>query len=111
MSLQALGGKTVSSKPKHVIPVRPSQSQHIRYLCWNAGGLTSGTWEELLSQLSEPQLADVSVVILQETHWHGVSQFARDNWLIVSSGSSGEKGSGVAVMVKKTLPGLPKVTN
>ena len=105
MSLKALGGRScirnTSTQPQ--ASARQRDSQSIKYLCWNTGGLTSGVWEELLSQLADPEYAEVSLVILQETHWRGVSQFTRDCWHVLSSGSNGEKGAGVAVMVRKTL--------
>ena len=106
MSLAALGG---SSRKASLAPKVPSAtrkqraSQHIKFLSWNPGGLTSGAWEELLSQLSTPDYEDVSLVILQETHWRGVSQFTRDCWHFISSGSNGEKGAGVAVLATKML--------
>ena len=105
MSLKALGGRSCIQNPRKQpqASTRQRDSQSIKYLCWNTGGLTSGVWEELLSQLADPEYAEVSLVILQETHWRGVSQFTRDCWHVISSGSNGEKGAGVAVMVRKTL--------
>ena len=105
MSLKALGGRSCIQNPRTQpqASARQRDSQPIKYLCWNTGGLTSGVWEELLSQLADPKYAEVSLVTLQETHWRGVSQFTRDCWHVISSGSNGEKGAGVAVMVRKTL--------
>ena len=105
MSLKALGGRSSIQNPRTQpqASARQRDSQSIKYLCWNTGGLTSGVWEELLSQLADPKYAEVSLVILQETHWRGASQFTRDCWHVISSGSNGEKGAGVAVMVRKTL--------
>ena len=105
MSLKALGGRSCIQNPRTQpqASARQRDSQSIKYLCWNTGGLTSGVWEELLSQLADPKYAEVSLVILQETHWRGVSQFTRDCWHVISSDGNGEKGAGVAVMVRKTL--------
>ena len=105
MSLKALGGRSCiqHTRTQPQASTRQRDSQSIKYLCWNTGGLTSGVWEELLSQLADLEYAEVSLVILQETHWRGVSQFTRDCWHVISSGSNGEKGAGVAVMVRKTL--------
>ena len=105
MSLSALGGRSQVSCTRKIpqTSTRQRATQSIKYICWNSGGLTSGVWEELLSQLADPQFADVSLVILQETHWRGVSQFTRDCWHAIFSGSNGEKGAGVAIMVKKTF--------
>ena len=107
LSLSSLGG---SDQPKQHVPTqhpartrRLTSAPHIRYLSWNAGGLTSGTWEELLSHLASRSCLEVSVVVLQETHWRGTSQFTRDDWHVISSGSNGEKGAGVAVLVRKSL--------
>ena len=105
MSLSVLGGrgKAANANRPPQAPAKQRASPKIKYLCWNTGGLTSSVWEELLSQLADPQYADVSLVILQETHWTGVSQFTTDCWHVISSGSSGEKGAGAAILVKKTL--------
>ena len=105
MSLKALGGRShiPNTRTQPLASSRQRDTHSIKYLCWNTGGLTSGVWEELLSQLASPQYAEVSLVILQETHWRGDSQFTRDCWHVISSGSNGEKGAGVAIMVRKTL--------
>ena len=72
-------------------------------MSWNAGSLTTAVWEELLSILRTPPYRDVKLVAIQETHWRGSWQFSRDGWNVVSSGSLGEKGAGVLIMVHSTL--------
>ena len=62
------------------------------YLSWNAGSLTTGAWEELLSVLKTSAYQSVKIVAIQETHWRGSWQFTKDDWHVVSSGSTGEKG-------------------
>ena len=72
-------------------------------MSWNAGSLTTAVWEELLSILRTPPYRAVKLVAIQETHWRGSWQFSRDGWNVVSSGSLGEKGAGVLIMVHSTL--------
>ena len=40
---------------------------------------------------------------IQETHWRGSWQFTKDGWHVISSGSSGEKGAGILIMVHANL--------
>ena len=79
------------------------EQKELSYMSWNAGSLTTAVWEELLSILRTPPYRDVKLVAIQETHWRGSWQFSRDGWNVVSSGSLGEKGAGVLIMVHSTL--------
>ena len=79
------------------------EQKELSYMSWNAGSLTTAVWEELLSILRTPPYRDVKLVAIQETHWRGSWQFTRDGWNVVSSGSLGEKGAGVLIMVHSTL--------
>ena len=79
------------------------EQKELSYMSWNAGSLTTAVWEELLSILRTPPYRDVKLVAIQETHWRGSWQFSKDGWNVVSSGSLGEKGAGVLIMVHSTL--------
>ena len=79
------------------------EQKELSYMSWNAGSLTTAVWEELLSILRTLPYRDVKLVAIQETHWRGSWQFSRDGWNVVSSGSLGEKGAGVLIMVHSTL--------
>ena len=55
----------------------PIPTHQIKYLCWNSGGPTSGALK--------------------------TQEFTRDHWHVISSGSTSEKGAGVAVLVRETI--------
>ena len=106
LTFSELGGTPAlaktEQKPLTKLPSRQEQNA-IRYLSWNAGSLTTAVWEELLSLLETEAYSDVKLVLVQETHWRGSWKFSKAHWHIVSSGSHGEQGAGVMIMVHDSL--------
>ena len=105
LTLQQLGGTPAAlpsertSKPKRA----NAHKNKIRYLSWNAGALTTGVWEELLSLLETDLFSEVKIVVVQETHRRGSWQFSKSGWHVVSSGTYNEQGAGVLIMVHGSL--------
>jgi hypothetical protein len=106
MTFKALGGHLLTDRPT----VAAAQRQHRRpgtsqpaygILSWNAGGLTSTVWEELMARMRTEEYKHVSIILLQETQWRGSSQSAE--WIVVGTGTTGERAAGVAVLVRRAL--------
>ena len=108
MAFKALGGHLQNDRPN----VAASQRQYKKpgphqpsygVLSWNAGGLTSAVWEELMARMRTEEYKHVSIILLQETHWRGSSQFESAEWVVVGTGTTGERAAGVAVLVRRAL--------
>ena len=81
--------------------VRPQNTLDV--LSWNVGGLSNAILDELLIWLSLPQHRNIRIVMLQETRWQFSSEWENDNWYLVHSGHSKQKGAGVLTMISKAL--------
>ena len=108
MTFKALGGHLLPDCPFETAPrsqPRRPGAAHTSYgvLSWNAGGLTSAVWEELMARMRTEEYKHVSVILLQETHWRGSSQFETAEWVVVGTGTTGDRAAGVAVLVRRAL--------
>ena len=69
--------------------------------CWNAGGLSTGVYAELLRCLETS--TDIAVAIIQETHWTTSGEWCSGGWQIVHSASERKRQDGVMVAVSRDL--------
>ena len=81
----------------------PKEKFELEVLSWNAGGLTSRYFDELLSLLDTQEYRRIRIVSLQETHWSTSSVFSKGNWHVVSSSVSQGRKAGVMTMIHKSL--------
>ena len=68
--------------PRRVQPQPPRGRRltpHLQVFSWNASGLSSAMFQELMAWC-EVQ-ADLDAIIIQETHWHETSDFCTGQWL------------------------------
>ncbi|CAE7773374.1 LINE-1 retrotransposable element ORF2 protein [Symbiodinium microadriaticum] len=70
---------------KHRGPVLGARIPPVMCLNWNAGGLSSAVYQELIAWLDEQH--KYQVILLQETHWPQSSDFTSGNWLCIHSAS------------------------
>ena len=70
------------NNPRHVQPQPPRGRRltpHLRVFSWNASGLSSAMFQELMAWCDVQ--ADLDAIIIQETHWHETSDFCTGQWL------------------------------
>ena len=78
----------------------------LRMLSWNTSGLGGGVCQELLAWLEHPDHTLYHLVVLQETHWHQVSDYCSGGWQCIHSsglkeGSTPDRSSGLLVLLAK----------
>ena len=84
-------------------PARPTatvtrQVHGFRVLTYNAGGITTAVWDELMIYL--PSRADI--VVLTESHWELDREFQVADWHVMHAGLS-RRQAGVMVLLKRNL--------
>ena len=73
---------------------------------WNAGGLTSELWQELLLTLeSMPQVLRPQIVLIQESHWTEAiaPNFKTDSWTVLTSPAVDCKAAGLVMLLDKQV--------
>ena len=73
---------------------------------WNAGGLTSELWQELLLTLeSMPQVLRPQFVLIQESHWTEAvaPNFKTDSWIVLTSPAVDCKAAGLVILLDKQV--------
>ena len=98
---------TPQPKPPRSLRAAPRRRQArippVMCLNWNAGGLSSAVYQELIAWLDEQH--KYQVILLQETHWPQSSDFTSGNWLCIHSASdpaeAHDRYAGVMVMLSK----------
>ena len=105
--------REVSSEPEPNQEEKPLRSRRILrtpktkfelgVLSWNAGGLTSRYFDELISLLETPEYRKIRLVSVQETHWSTSSVFSKGNWHIVTSSDPQGRRAGVMTLIHKSL--------
>ena len=113
LSPKELGMREVSSEPGPRHEEKPLRSRRILrtpkpkfelgVLSWNAGGLTSRYFDELISLLETPEYKKIRMVSVQETHWSTSSVFSKGNWHIVTSSDPQGRRAGVMTLIHKSL--------
>ena len=69
------------------------QVPHLRVLSWNASGLSSALFQELIAWCDLQ--SNIDIIIIQETHWHATSDFCTGPWQAIhSSGRDAPDGFG-----------------
>ena len=73
---------------------------------WNAGGLTSELWQELLLTLeSMPQVLRPQIVLIQESHWTEAiaPNFKTDSWTVITSPAVDCKAAALVILLDKQV--------
>ena len=73
---------------------------------WNAGGLTSELWQELLLTLeSMPQALRPQIVLIQESHWTEAiaPNFKTDSWTVLTSPAVDYKAAALVMLLDKQV--------
>ena len=88
-------------------PVRRSKTD-LCMLSWNTSGLGGGVYQELLAWLEHPEHTAYQLVVLQETHWHQVSDYCSGGWQCIHSsgfveGAKPDRSSGLLIMLAKAF--------
>ncbi|CAE7840054.1 pol [Symbiodinium sp. CCMP2592] len=110
-SIRTLGQLASPASPNHTRPTsrtrqipnhRPNKDS-LNLLSWNAGGLSSHVYQELLAWIDQQNC--YQIIIIQESHWTCESDFTSGPWLCMhSSGyacSPPDRSSGILVMLSK----------
>ena len=113
LSPKELGMREVSSDPEIRQAQSPPRSRRtlrppkekfeLGVLSWNAGGLTSRYFDELISLLATPEYRKIRLVSIQETHWSSSSVFSKGNWHIVTSSVPQGRRAGIMTLIHKSL--------
>ena len=69
--------------------------------CWNAGGISSELYAELLRYLETT--ATIDIAITQETHWSTTGEWTAGQWQFIHTASERSRQDGVLVAVRKSL--------
>lgn len=80
-------------------PRNPRQ-ERLKIFCWNAGGLSTERYQELLAWLAT---ADFDVVTVVETRWKHESEWQLDRWHAIHSGTQGDMADGILVLISRKL--------
>ena len=101
------GRKLVSKSPSLPVAVeqaaKANAKRRIRFLSWNVGGLSDLLFTELLQWLGEAGHQDVSIIILQETHWNFSGDWSTSDWHFCHSTTSRKGSGGILIGVRKKL--------
>ena len=74
-------------------PMVKKDKTRIRFLSWNVGGLSDVLFTELKQWLNDTTNREISIIILQETHWNFSGDWTTEDWHFCHT-TSGKKGSG-----------------
>ena len=103
-------GRQPRPKPQQQTQLHALQRSQTRLLVlsWNAGGLSSNLWQELLLTLDHlaPE-ARPQVICIQESHWGDqvAPSFITAQWSVYTSPSTDNKAAGLLVLLdRKSLP-------
>ena len=98
-------GKTlyanVSVFPKAPDVTCPVTGPRVKVFSWNCDGLTTTLYSELLCWLRKH--SDISVIMLQETHWSRSMEWSSEDWHFCHSASLKANTAGVLIGVRATL--------
>ena len=75
-------------------------------MTWNAGGLSSALWHELLLTLQNLQpAAPPQIICVQESHWKDTvaPTFVTANWQAYCSPTTDSKSAGLVTLIDKSL--------
>ena len=75
-------------------------SHCLRVFSYNAGGLGSGMYEELMHYLDT---AAYDIVLTQETKMSTDTEYCTDKWICIGSGTAQQKHAGVTVLISKAI--------
>ena len=69
--------------------------------CWNAGGISSELYAELLRYLETTGTIDIAII--QETHWSTTGEWTAGQWQFIHTASERSRQDGVLVAVRRSL--------
>ena len=86
--------------PKTLSPTIPANS--LKIVTWNAGGLHSSRYVELMSWLETHDSGPIHVCCVHESHWPSSSEYSNHRWVFVHTGSSSSTG-GVLMIINRSV--------
>ena len=82
---------------------RQARIAPVQCFCWNAGGLSSAVYQELMAWLELQH--KYQIIILQESHWPQSCDFTSGNWLCIHSAGDPDEAhdryAGVMILLSK----------
>ena len=84
-------------------PVASTCKSRIRFLSWNVGGLSDIIFTELKLWLQLRDNRDISIIILQETHWSFSGDWTDENWHFCHTATTRKGSGGILVGVRRDL--------
>ncbi|CAE7215822.1 Pol, partial [Symbiodinium sp. CCMP2456] len=94
----------VQSRAK--LPVLVRRPDRLLVWSWNAGGLTTELWQELLLTLEQmPTMQRPQVVMLQESHWTEAlsPKFQTSAWTVLTSPTTDCKAAGLVMLIDQQV--------
>ena len=99
-------GQRLHSQPT-LLPVIAEENEsvkpRIRFLSWNAGGLSSVLYAEICVWMMQPSQQNIEIFMIQETHWDFTADWATDEWCLCHSATHKKGSGGVLVGIRKKL--------
>ena len=89
-----------SQSPRRSLQAPLPQSA-LRCVTWNAGGLHSSRYAELLNWLESQTQDPIHICCVQETHWPASAEYSNHRWLFVHTGTNSSQG-GVLLVISKS---------
>ena len=68
--------------------------------CWNAGGISSELYAELLRYLETAETVDIAII--QETHWTTTGEWTAGQWQFIHTASERRRQDGVLVAIRRS---------
>ena len=93
-------------QPRTKPPVLIRRPDRLLVWSWNAGGITTDLWQELLLTLEQlPVLQRPQVVMLQESHWTEAitPNFHTSAWTVLTSPTTDCKAAGLVMLIDKQV--------
>ncbi|CAE7287663.1 unnamed protein product [Symbiodinium necroappetens] len=99
-------GQRLRAQPT-LLPVAEEEKEsvkpRIRFLCWNAGGLSSVLYAEICVWMMQPKQQNIGIFMIQETHWDFTSDWVTDEWCLCHSATSKKGSGGVLIGIRRKL--------
>ena len=90
----------IPHRPVTTVP-REDSKPRVMLFSWNCSGLGEDLYQELIHWLPT-QPAELTFILLQETHWSFTTEWSRDGWLFCHSACEQPRQGGVLIGVRQT---------
>ena len=84
-------------------PLPSEQGPSLRLVSWNAGGLHSSRYQELLCWMERQTERPIHAMCIQETHWASWAEYSNSRWAFVHSGSGSSSGGILFIICRRTF--------